>query len=159
MQLDLILNFCPNPDAILASCCHLAQVLVPGSGLARLACEISGRGYKSQGNDFDFFMLFTADFILNASKAESDRIRQSRGADALAEEEDVSEGCIPIYPWIHTLCNHMSHSDATRCLLVPDKTPNAILVGDGDQVKAEGRCLQRWRVGALMFFGDRALKR
>ena len=111
--------------------------------MARLACEISGRGYKSQGNDFDFFMLFTADFILNASKAESERIRQSRGVNALAEEEDASEGCIPIYPWIHTLCNHMSHSDATRCLLVPDKTPNAILVGDGDQVKAEGRCLQR----------------
>jgi hypothetical protein len=31
-----------------------SKVLVPGSGLARLTCELTGAGYKAQVNVFEF---------------------------------------------------------------------------------------------------------
>ena len=41
------------------------RVLVPGAGLGRLAFDIAQQGFCCQGNEFSFYMLFTAHFILN----------------------------------------------------------------------------------------------
>jgi carnosine N-methyltransferase len=43
------------------------SVLHPGCGLGRLVFEFAVRGYKSQGNEFAYFMLLSSNFILNAS--------------------------------------------------------------------------------------------
>lgn len=59
---------------------------------------------KCQGNDFDLFMLFTANFILNACNK-----------------------TMPIHPWIHSLCNNVSHSDATRTVMFPDLSAQEVL--------------------------------
>lgn len=40
-------------------------VLCPGSGLGRLLFEFIKRGYSSQGNDYSYFMLISADFLIN----------------------------------------------------------------------------------------------
>uniref|UniRef100_A0A7S2BJU0 carnosine N-methyltransferase n=1 Tax=Octactis speculum TaxID=3111310 RepID=A0A7S2BJU0_9STRA len=89
-----------------------STVLVPGSGMGRLACEAAGRGFKAQGNDFDYFMLFTADLLLNGCP-EAQMLR--------------------VHPWVHHLCNQMSHTDATRCVNVPDVSASAIL-NSGDPI-------------------------
>lgn len=81
-----------------------ARVLVPGSGLGRLACEVAGLGLQAQGNDFDYFMLFAADFMLNGTSQ-----------------------AVPIHPWVHGLCNNLSHGDACRRVDVPDRPASKIL--------------------------------
>ena len=41
------------------------SVLVPGAGLGRLMYEIAKLGFKSQGNEFSYYMLLSSNFILN----------------------------------------------------------------------------------------------
>lgn len=41
------------------------RVLVPGAGLGRLTYEIALRGFYCEGNEFSYFMLLAANFILN----------------------------------------------------------------------------------------------
>lgn len=41
------------------------HILVPGSGLARLARDIASLGFSVQGNEFSFYMLLCSNFILN----------------------------------------------------------------------------------------------
>jgi carnosine N-methyltransferase len=41
------------------------SVLNPGCGLGRLVFEFAARGYRSQGNEFAYFMLLPSNFILN----------------------------------------------------------------------------------------------
>lgn len=41
------------------------KVLVPGAGLGRLTYEIAHRGFFCEGNEFSYFMLIGANFILN----------------------------------------------------------------------------------------------
>ena len=40
------------------------NILVPGCGLGRLVFELVSKGFKTQGNDCDYHMLFTSNFIL-----------------------------------------------------------------------------------------------
>lgn len=40
-------------------------MLVPGAGLGRLTYEIAHRGFFCEGNEFSYFMLIGANFILN----------------------------------------------------------------------------------------------
>jgi carnosine N-methyltransferase len=40
------------------------NVLVPGAGLGRLMYEIAKLGFKSQGNEFSYYMLLCSNFIL-----------------------------------------------------------------------------------------------
>ncbi|VTZ67210.1 N2227-like protein, putative [Plasmodium chabaudi chabaudi] len=44
---------------------YIPKILCPGSGLGRLPYEVAKRGYKSQGNEFSYFMLLSSNFILN----------------------------------------------------------------------------------------------
>ena len=41
------------------------SVLVPGAGLGRLMYEIAKMGFKSQGNEFSYYMLLCSNYILN----------------------------------------------------------------------------------------------
>ena len=41
------------------------KVLVPGSGLGRLAYDIAHLGFCCQGNEFSMYMLLASNFILN----------------------------------------------------------------------------------------------
>ncbi|CAD2097714.1 N2227-like protein, putative [Plasmodium vinckei] len=44
---------------------YTPKILCPGSGLGRLPYEVAKRGYRSQGNEFSYFMLLSSNFILN----------------------------------------------------------------------------------------------
>merc|ERR1712045_744409 len=44
------------------------KILVPGSGLGRLAYEIASRGYVCQGNEFSLYMLIASNYVLNKCK-------------------------------------------------------------------------------------------
>ena len=92
------------------------KVLVPGSGLGRLALELASRGYAVQGNDFSIHMLMASDFILNACGT---------------GEHDSFE----ISPYLGTTLNSNRVSDAARKFVVPDVDPKELLFGStsGDQ--------------------------
>ncbi|VWU53083.1 N2227-like protein, putative, partial [Hepatocystis sp. ex Piliocolobus tephrosceles] len=44
---------------------YIPKILCPGSGLGRLPYEVAKKGYRSQGNEFSYFMLLASNFILN----------------------------------------------------------------------------------------------
>jgi carnosine N-methyltransferase len=41
------------------------SILHPGCGMGRLVFDFALQGYKSQGNEFTYFMLLASNFILN----------------------------------------------------------------------------------------------
>jgi carnosine N-methyltransferase len=45
------------------------SVLNPGCGLGRLVFEFAAKGYRSQGNEFAYFMLLPSNFILNQTES------------------------------------------------------------------------------------------
>lgn len=126
-----------------------ARVLVPGSGLARLMCEISAAGYKAQGNDFDLFMLFTANYLLNG----------------ISRDHNVM-----IQPWVHNLCNNLSHEDALRQVAVPDESAVELLAKStmeeeqardmsmcaGEFISGYADCPDQWDGFVSCFFIDTA---
>ena len=127
-------SYSPLIDAVRATLPLGAKVLVPGSGLARLVCEISGAGYKAQGNDFDLFMLFTADFMLNGLRHYSKDYPPppSAGAGVSQQFEQVV-----VYPWVHATCNNLSHSDACCPVTLPDSSAASILFAASDRAQRE----------------------
>ena len=127
-------SYAPLVRAVQASLPIGAKVLVPGSGLARLTCEISGAGYKSQGNDFDLFMLFTADFMLNGLQHYKAQAPQSPPGP---EGDNLSHEQVTLHPWVHAACNNLSHADACRPILLPDTSAATILFAASDKARAD----------------------
>ena len=78
------------------------KVLIPGSGLGRLVLECCARGYSTQGNEFDYFMLMTCNLMLN-------------------HVQKVNE--FKIFPWINDRCNIYKRSDIMKPVLFPDVCP------------------------------------
>ncbi|RVD87302.1 uncharacterized protein DFL_001543 [Arthrobotrys flagrans] len=78
------------------------RVLVPGSGLGRLAFDLARKGYCTEGNEFSFHQLIASNFILNHTGA--------------GEE-------FTIYPFCHTFSHHRSHADHLRPIQIPDIHP------------------------------------
>jgi len=78
------------------------RVLVPGCGLGRLVLEICSRGYATQGNEFDYFMLLTCNLLLN-------------GTDR--------KNMYSIFPWIERRCNVYNRADVFRPVTFPDVCP------------------------------------
>lgn len=121
----------------------IPNVLVPGAGLARLACEISRAGFVCQGNEFSYYMLIWASFILNNSR----------------EREEWM-----LYPWIHSSCNVVSDKDQIRGVAIPDLLPceSGITEGfsmcAGDFVEVYGHPDQAgmWDCVVTCFFIDTA---
>jgi carnosine N-methyltransferase len=44
------------------------SILHPGCGMGRLVFDFALEGYKSQGNEFTYFMLLASNWILNNSE-------------------------------------------------------------------------------------------
>lgn len=84
--------------------------LVPGAGLARLACEVSRLGFVTQGNEFSYYCLLCSSFILNETQA---------------------EGEWPLFPWVLNSCNVLRDEDQLAGVRVPDLLPRAAGITDG----------------------------
>lgn len=78
------------------------KVLVPGSGLGRMVLELSAKGYSTQGNEFDYFMLMTTNLLLNRT------------------EEPEQFG---IHPWMDRRNNIFDRKNARRLVRFPDVAP------------------------------------
>eukprot|EP00892_Ulva_mutabilis_P011182 jgi/Ulvmu1/8436/UM043_0014.1 len=89
------------------------RVLVPGCGLARLPCDLAAAGFHATGNEFSFYMLITASFILN---------------DTVEPEE------LPMHPWVTTSCNQRSDDDQLREVRVPDVPPRQLILNAGGNI-------------------------
>ncbi|KAI9207266.1 N2227-like protein-domain-containing protein [Polychytrium aggregatum] len=119
------------------------QILVPGAGLGRLAFEIASRGYSCQGNEFSFYMLLGAHFVLN-------RVVKVEQFD--------------IYPWIHSFSNNLTAEHQLHKVCVPDVITSVIpkqaefsmIAGDFVEVYNNTEQREQWDVIATCFFIDTA---
>lgn len=82
------------------------RVLLPGAGLGRLCVEVAAAGFEAQGNEFSYFMLLTAAFMLNST--------------ACAEQWTI-------HPWVHLTCNNVTDADQLRGVSVPDVVPSSLV--------------------------------
>ena len=76
------------------------NVLVPGAGLGRLMYEIAKLGFKSQGNEFSYYMLICSNFIFNNTTKKDEFILQ---------------------PLIHSFSNIISEESPFKKILIPDE--------------------------------------
>lgn len=118
------------------------SVLTPGSGLGRLTYEIAKLGFKSQGNEFSYFMLLASDFMLN----KADHIEQ-----------------YPIHPFIHDFTNVLSTSEVFKEIKIPDICPSDELPPDsdlsmvaGEFVEVYSKQISSWDCIVTCFFMDTA---
>lgn len=85
---------------------HSIRVLVPGCGLGRLPLELAALGFKTEGNEFSYHMLFTSSFILNHIQHTNDfRIR----------------------PHLHGFSHNRTRQDQLHAVLIPDVSPTILL--------------------------------
>ncbi|XP_046683268.1 carnosine N-methyltransferase isoform X1 [Homalodisca vitripennis] len=132
---EVLKNFSPEhcePDKI--------QVLVPGSGLGRLAFEIASKGYSCQGNEFSLFMLIASHFVLNKCN----------------QKEMYS-----LYPWIHQVENNLTPQHQMQMIYFPDVNPSELLrpsaanftMAAGDFLEIYTKA-EEWDCVATCFFID-----
>ena len=76
------------------------NVLVPGAGLGRLMYEIAKLGFKSQGNEFSYYMLLCSNFIFNNTTKKDEFILQ---------------------PFIHSFSNILNEESPFKKILIPDE--------------------------------------
>eukprot|EP01062_Namystynia_karyoxenos_P074431 TRINITY_DN7131_c0_g1_i1.p1 TRINITY_DN7131_c0_g1~~TRINITY_DN7131_c0_g1_i1.p1 ORF type:complete len:461 (+),score=161.41 TRINITY_DN7131_c0_g1_i1:75-1385(+) len=81
---------------------HAVRVLVPGTGLSRLAFEISLRGFFTQGNEFSHHMLVSGHFLLNQLKRRE---------------------CVTVHPFVDQTVNVYDREEQFRPILIPDLCP------------------------------------
>lgn len=103
--LEELNHYFPNRSKERSPCC-----VVPGAGLARLACEISCLGFACQGNEFSYYMLICSSFILNSTQAPMEWA---------------------IYPWIHSNCNMTTDKNQLQPVHFPDLHPGSAGITDG----------------------------
>ncbi|KAI1315899.1 hypothetical protein EDD11_000213 [Mortierella claussenii] len=120
------------------------NVLVPGSGLGRLAFDIAHEGFSAQGNEFSYYMLLASNFILNKAKAVDQFL---------------------IYPYIHSFSNIVNPDDVLTEARIPDTNPSAIPRGTdfsmvaGDFLEVYGQEQEnfgKWDAVVTCFFIDTA---
>ena len=75
------------------------NVLVPGAGLGRLMFEIAKLGFKSQGNEFSYYMLLCSNYIFNNTTKENE---------------------FTIQPLIHSFSNIYNEESPFKKILIPD---------------------------------------
>jgi carnosine N-methyltransferase len=76
------------------------NVLVPGAGLGRLMYEIAKLGFKSQGNEFSYYMLLCSNFIFNNTTKKDEFVLQ---------------------PLIHSFSNIFNEETPFKKILIPDE--------------------------------------
>ncbi|KAG0306044.1 hypothetical protein BGZ98_003066 [Dissophora globulifera] len=120
------------------------NVLVPGSGLGRLAFDIAHEGFSAQGNEFSYYMLLASNFILNKTS----RVNQFK-----------------IYPYIHSFSNIIKAEDVLTEAWIPDVNPSEIPRGTdfsmvaGDFLEVYGQeeeNIGKWDAIVSCFFIDTA---
>jgi carnosine N-methyltransferase len=117
------------------------KVLTPGAGLGRLSWEIANRGFCSQGNEFSFYMLLAANFMLNYVK----------------EKEQIA-----LYPFVHQRSNNFNQSDPLRSVAIPDVNPadlppnSDFTMVAGDFVELYNATPNHWDCIVTCFFLDTA---
>jgi len=118
------------------------RVLLPGSGLGRMAWECANLGFTAQGSEFSYFMLLAGNFILNAGLA------------------DV--GSVDVHPWVLQTTNVRCTADQVRACTVPDTPPWSLpatsnfsmVAGDFLEVYRDQRAC--WEAVLTLFFIDTA---
>ena len=117
------------------------RVLVPGSGLGRLAWEVARRGFQAQASEFSYFMLIASNFILNNLQP---------------------HGTISMHPWVLQTCNVKSLDDQVRACAVPDVEPWSLPLAAnlsmcaGDFLEVYREHHAQWEVLLSQFFIDTA---
>ena len=76
------------------------NILVPGAGLGRLMYEIAKLGFKSQGNEFSYYMLLCSNYIFNNTTKENEFV---------------------IQPLIHSFSNIYNEDDPFKKIMIPDE--------------------------------------
>ena len=76
------------------------NVLVPGAGLGRLMYEIAKLGFKSQGNEFSYYMLLCSNYIFNNTTKENEFV---------------------IQPLIHSFSNIYNEEAPFKKIMIPDE--------------------------------------
>ena len=76
------------------------NVLVPGAGLGRLMYEIAKLGFKSQGNEFSYYMLLCSNYIFNNTTKENEFV---------------------IQPLIHSFSNIFDEEAPFKKVMIPDE--------------------------------------
>ncbi|XP_067938499.1 carnosine N-methyltransferase-like [Watersipora subatra] len=116
------------------------KVLVPGAGLGRLAYEIARLGFTCQGNEWSFYMLCAANFVINRC----DMVNQYL-----------------LYPWVHQYNNNRTRESQLASCSFPDRNPSAVPPGSKFSMAA-GDFLEvytepdTWNCVATVFFIDTA---
>ncbi|KAH9911822.1 N2227-domain-containing protein [Epithele typhae] len=102
----------PMKDALLQHFSDIPQeergnfrVLVPGSGLGRLAWDVANLGFGCQGNEFSHYMLLTSFYMLNRT----DQIEKHT-----------------IYPYVHSFSNIPDRAALLRPIKIPDVLPSSL---------------------------------
>ena len=99
--MDEIEDYFPEP--INKETGERVSILHPGCGMGRLVFDFALKGYKSQGNEFTYFMLLASNFILNYT-----------------DHKDQYE----LYPFIHCFSNLKTEDQAFTKIKVPDICPS-----------------------------------
>ncbi|KAG5341441.1 hypothetical protein C0989_010381 [Termitomyces sp. Mn162] len=84
------------------------RVLVPGSGLGRLAYDVASMGFACQGNEFSHYMLLSSFLILNRT----DSINK-----------------YTLYPYVHSFSNVSSQQAMLQPISIPDVLPSNLPPG------------------------------
>ena len=119
------------------------RVLVPGAGLGRLAFDFAQQGYCTQGNEFSYFMLIPAHFLLNCTQTVHEHT---------------------LFPYIHSGSNWHTSADMLQPVRVPDVLPSVLdentdfsmVAGEFVEVYAKEEERGAWDVVATCFFIDTA---
>ena len=118
------------------------SILTPGAGLGRLTFEIAKLGYRSQGNEFSYFMLLTSDFILN-------KIEQAQQ--------------FSLHPFIHDFSNVLKIEEVFKEIKIPDICPGEVLPATSDFSMVAGEFIEiyskqpdSWDCIITCFFMDTA---
>mmetsp|Transcript_9940 Transcript_9940/g.24184 ORF Transcript_9940/g.24184 Transcript_9940/m.24184 type:complete len:443 (-) Transcript_9940:159-1487(-) len=93
-------------------------ILVPGSGVGRLAFELAGMGYSVQGNEFSMYMLLASDFMLN------------NGGRICNPERPLH-----LSPWLLESRNVHESTDQFCTAQIPDVDPITILTPPSDDLE------------------------
>lgn len=115
------------------------KILIPGSGLGRLAWEVASLGFQTQGNEFSYHMLIMSNFILNYTRKERE---------------------FEIYPHIDSTINVWRFRDQNGKSLIPDISPTGIKRSNKNFTMLAGDFLdmflddQYWNVVITCFFID-----
>jgi carnosine N-methyltransferase len=92
------------------------RIVVPGSGVGRLAFDLTAMGYSVQGNEFSMHMLLASDFVLN------------NGGHICNPERPLH-----LSPWLLESRNVHAPTDPRRTIQIPDVDPMSMLLPSSDE--------------------------